>query len=103
LHRAVRLEQGGAGRGIALSGGDCRLARIAVDRGAAWSAAMERYAPLAPSGYPTEKMEEHLRAQIVAGAIANGSGAISAEQGDDVIAYLHGWRDVDRARGALPA
>lgn len=79
-----------------------RLARIAVDHGAAWSVAMERYAPLAAKRLPDGKdVEEHLRAQIVAGAIANGSGAIRAEQRDAVIAYLHGWRDVDRAREAF--
>jgi hypothetical protein len=45
-----------------------RLARIAVDRGVPWSAAMERHAPLAVKRLPDGKtMEEHLRAQIVAG------------------------------------
>lgn len=79
-----------------------RLARIAVDRGVPWSAAMERHAPLAVKRLPDgAEVEGHLRAQIVAGAVANGNGAISAAQGDDVIAYLHGWRDVDRARGAF--
>ncbi|KAJ8136888.1 hypothetical protein OY671_009899, partial [Metschnikowia pulcherrima] len=53
-----------------------RSARIAVDQGAAWSVAMERYAPLAAKRLPDGKdVEEHLRSQIVAGAIANGSGA----------------------------
>jgi hypothetical protein len=80
-----------------------RLARIAVDRGAPGARRWNGTRRLAPSGYPTEKMEEHLRAQIVAGAVANGSGAISAAQGDDVIAYLQWLREVDRARGALPA
>ena len=79
-----------------------RLARIAVDRGVPWSAAMERHAPLAVKRLPDgAEVEGHLRAQIVAGAVANGNGAISAAQGDDVIAYLRGWREVERARGAF--
>lgn len=79
-----------------------RLARIAVDRGVPWSTAMERHAPLAVKRLPDEaEVEGHLRAQIVAGAVANGNGAISAAQGDDVIAYLRGWREVERARSAF--
>lgn len=79
-----------------------RLARIAVDHGVPWSVAMERHAPLAAKLLPDgNEVEGHLRAQIVAGAVANGNGAISAAQENDVIAYLHGWREVERARSAF--
>ena len=76
-----------------------KLSRVRIGHVPAWNDALERFAPFGVRVLGSgDKIEDHARQMVVAGAVANGGGAVTADHGDDVIAYLKAWQDLEAAR-----
>ncbi|MEH6759186.1 MAG: hypothetical protein V7676_17010 [Parasphingorhabdus sp.] len=77
------------------------LSKIAVANGQDWSRAMESYASFGQRLITDqEKVTDHQRAMIVAGAKANGVPSMEGDEGEDsqIIAYMLAKIDLDSAR-----